>query len=202
MKKARKKIKRMIANNDFPSEELLEAEIRRQKYKLNFSYALRNTIFTLISVSAAAVLVAVLILPVLRIYKTSMTPTLYEGDYVVSIKGGDLKTGDICAFYDHNSILVKRVIAVAGDWVNIDENGKVTVNDVVLDEPYVSELAKGECDILFPHQVGEERVFVLGDHRSVSIDSRSKTIGDVPLERLVGKIVFRIWPLNSFGFIQ
>lgn len=202
MKKASKKIKRMIAKGDFPSEELLEAEIKRQKYKLSFSYALRSTIFTLITASAAAVLVAVLVLPVLQIRGTSMTPTLNAGEYVVSVKGGNLQTGDICAFYEQDRILVKRVIAVAGDWVNIDENGKVWVNDSMLDEPYVSELAKGECDVLFPHQVEEERVFVLGDHRSNAYDSRIKEIGDVPLEKFAGKIVFRVWPLSSFGFIE
>lgn len=128
-----------------------------------------------------------------------MTPSLGEGDIVLSVKGGSFKTGDVVAFYYNNKILVKRVIARSGDWVDIDDDGNVTVNGIMLDEPYVSEKALGECDIKLPYQVPESRVFVMGDHRSTSVDSRNSAIGCVSEEQIVGKIVFRVWPLKSFG---
>lgn len=163
---------------------------------------MRSTIYVLITVAAIAVLVAVLLLPVLQIFGTSMTPTLAEGNFVVSVKGSELKTGDVCAFYYNNKILVKRVIANAGDWVDIDEDGTVYINNQKIEEPYVSEPSIGECDIQLPYQVPESRVFVMGDHRSVSIDSRSTSIGCVAEEQLVGKIVFCIWPMSNFGFVR
>ena len=180
----------------------LQSELAHEKYKRNFAYSLRSTIYVLITVAAIAVLVAVLLLPVLQIFGTSMTPTLAEGNFVVSVKGSELKTGDVCAFYYNNKILVKRVIANAGDWVDIDEDGTVYINNQKLDEPYVSEPSIGECDIQLPYQVPESRIFVMGDHRSVSIDSRSTSIGCVAEEQLVGKIVFCVWPISNFGIVR
>ncbi|MBQ6663656.1 MAG: signal peptidase I [Firmicutes bacterium] len=182
--------------------EELEAELERERYKRKFRSALRGTIYTLVTVAACAILVAVLLLPVLKIYGTSMAPSLAEGDFVVSVKGNDFKTGDVCAFYYNNKILVKRVIAHAGDWVDIDLDGTVYVNNMKLDEPYVDELAFGECNIELPYQVPESRIFVMGDHRSVSIDSRNTAIGCVAEEQIVGKIVFRVWPLKDFGEVK
>lgn len=182
--------------------EELEAELERERYKRRFRSALRGTIYTLVTVAACAILVAVLLLPVLKIYGTSMAPSLAEGDFVVSVKGNDFKTGDVCAFYYNNKILVKRVIAHAGDWVDIDLDGTVYVNNMKLDEPYVDELAFGECNIELPYQVPESRIFVMGDHRSVSIDSRNTAIGCVAEEQIVGKIVFRVWPLKDFGEVK
>lgn len=180
-----------------------EAELGRLKYRRRFLQTMYSTIGMLITVSAAAILVAVLLLPVLRIYGTSMTPTLTEGDYVVSVKGTEFETGDICCFYYNNKILVKRVIAKAGEWVDIDQDGTVYVNGKKIDEPYVTDLALGECDIELPYQVPEKRIFVMGDHRSVSVDSRSTAIGCVAEEQLVGKVVYRVWPFgNSFGKIR
>lgn len=184
---------------DMPTLEQLRAESAREKHKKRFSRAVRNTIFTLITVSAAAVLIAVLLLPVLRIYGTSMSPTLSEGDIVVSVKSSNFETGEIVAFYYNNKILVKRVIAHAGDWVNVDKDGTVFVNEKKLDEPYVSDLAFGDCDIELPYQVPESRLFVMGDHRSVSVDSRNTSVGCVAEEQIVGKIIFRVWPLTGFG---
>ena len=182
--------------------EELEAELERERYKRRFRSALRGTIYTLVTVAACAILVAVLLLPVLKIYGTSMAPSLAEGDFVVSVKGNDFKTGDVCAFYYNNKILVKRVIAHAGDWVDIDLDGTVYVNNMKLDEPYVDELSFGECNIELPYQVPESRIFVMGDHRSVSIDSRNTAIGCVAEEQIVGKIVFRVWPLKDFGEVK
>lgn len=186
---------------DFSMEEL-EAELKREKQKISFAIAIRNIIYTLITVAAVAVLIAVLIMPVLQIYGTSMTPTLAEGNIVVSLKGQDFKTGDVIAFYYNNKILVKRVIANSGDWVDISKDGTVYVNNEAIDEPYITEKALGECDIKLPYQVPESRVFVMGDHRSISVDSRNKAIGCVSDEQVVGKIVFRVWPLSGLGAVK
>ncbi len=190
-----------MTERDFPSIQQLESEIDRNQYRQKFRRAMRSTIYSLITIAAAAVLVAVLLLPVLQIYGSSMAPTLAEGDIVVSIKGSDFSTGDVLAFYFNNRILVKRVIANPGDWVDISEDGLVTVNGVLLDEPYVTEPAFGECDLTLPYQVPEGRIFVMGDHRSTSVDSRSTTIGCVAEEQIVGKIIFRVWPLEDFGSV-
>ena len=190
------------AITDMPTAEQVEQELNRVKDQKRFSRAVRNTIYGLITVAAIAVLVAVLLLPVLRIYGTSMTPTLEEGDIVLSVKGSRFDTGDVVAFYYNNKILVKRVIAHSGDWVDIDDDGNVMVNGKLIDEPYVSEKALGDCDIALPYQVPESRVFVMGDHRSTSVDSRNRAIGCVSEEQIVGKIVFRVWPLKGLGGIN
>ncbi len=194
--------KKRRRDGDEPTGEQLIAAHSKIRYRRNFLRVLKNTIFTLITVSAVAVLVAVLLLPVLRIYGTSMSPTLDESNLVLSIKGSSFDTGDVIAFYYNNKILVKRVIAQSGDWVDIDKDGSVSVNGEQLDEPYVSEKSFGECDIELPYQVPEGRVFVMGDHRGVSIDSRNSTIGCVAEEQIVGKIVYCVWPLDSFGPIN
>ena len=182
-----------------PTSEEIRKELHNEVNRQNFRKALKSTIYSLITVSAVAVLIAVLFLPVLRIYGTSMTPTMVEGDYVVSIKGAEFKTGDVIAFYYNNKILVKRIIACSGEWVDIDDDGNVYVNNQPLYEPYVTEKAFGDCNIALPYQVPESRVFVMGDHRSVSVDSRNTAVGCVSEEQIVGKIVFRVWPFSSFG---
>ena len=188
-------------SNDVTLEQL-EAELQRENYRQSFSFSLRNTVFALITVAAAAVLVAVLIMPVLQIYGGSMTPTLSEGDIVLSVKGGELKTGDIIAFYYNNNVLIKRVIARPGDWVDIAPDGTVYVNETALDEPYIDRKALGETNIALPYQVPESRVFVMGDHRAASIDSRNTAVGCVASEQVVGKVVFRVWPLSGFGLVR
>lgn len=185
--------------SEIPTIEQLEAELQRERYNKRYGRVLRSTIYTLITVAAVAVLVATLWLPVLQIYGSSMAPTLVDGNIVVSLKAGDLKTGDIVAFYYNNKILVKRVIAGPGDWVDIKEDGTVYVNNEELDEPYLTEKAFGDCNIELPYQVPDSRIFVMGDHRSVSVDSRNTAVGCVADEQIVGKLVFRIWPLDSFG---
>lgn len=181
------------------SVEQLETELARVKYKQRYNVVLRSTIYSLITVAAIAVLVATLWMPVLQIYGNSMTPTLQDGEIVISLKASDMEPGDIIAFYYNNKILVKRVIAKPGDWVNILEDGTVYVNDTELVEPYLSEKAFGEADLEFPYQVPDEKVFVMGDHRATSVDSRHSVVGCVATEQIVGKIAFRVWPLGRFG---
>ena len=187
---------------ELPSLEQLTAELERVQYKRRYKRVLRSTVFTLVVVAAAAVLVATIWLPVLQIYGAYMTPTLEEGDVVISIKGADFAPGDLVAFYMGNKILVKRCIAGPGQWVNLDAEGNVFVDGKLLDEPYLTEKALGECDLEFPYQVPENRYFCLGDHRSTSVDSRSSAVGCVSDEQIVGKIVFRIWPLPDFGTLR
>lgn len=194
----RKKQKKLV----IPSVSELEAELQRERYRSKFRSTMRSTIYALITVAAVAVLVATLLLPVLQIYGSSMTPTLEDGDIVLSLKEADFERQDVIAFYYNNKILVKRVIARSGEWVNIDEEGNVTVNGEPLEEPYVMERSLGECDIQLPYQVPEGRLFVLGDHRSVSVDSRSTAVGCVAEEQIVGKLIFRIWPFRAFGEID
>lgn len=185
-----------------PELKDLESELKRERYRTRYLSVVRSTIFTLITVAAVAILVATLWMPVLQIYGTSMAPTLTDGDIVVSRKTTNLQPGDVVAFYYNNRILVKRFIAGPGDWVDIDENGVVYVNGVMLEEKYVSEKAPGDINIELPYQVPESRIFVLGDHRSVSIDSRNSAVGCVADEQIVGQLVFKVWPMSGFGFVK
>lgn len=196
------KAKNKNLETGYPTAEQLSAELNRVRYRTRYRTTLRSTVYTLITVSAISVLVAVLLLPVLQIYGTSMTPTLGDGNIVLSLKGSEFESGDVIAFYYNNKILVKRVIATAGEWVDITEDGTVYVNNIELDEPYISEKSLGECDLEFPYQVPESRLFVLGDHRNVSIDSRSTVVGCVAEEQIVGKIIFKLWPVSEIGKIH
>lgn len=184
---------------EFPDVEALEAELNREKYRKRYRRVLRSTIYTLITVAAAAVLVATLLLPVLQITGTSMTPNLIEGDIVVSMTSSGYQPGDVIAFYYDNKVLVKRVIATPGQWVDIDEDGNVYLDGELLDEPYVTEKAFGQCNIELPYQVPESRFFVMGDHRGVSLDSRNTAVGCVSEEQIVGRLIFRVWPWESIG---
>ena len=190
------KNKRVIETPDIAD---LEAELIREKHKRRYGRTLRSTIYTLIVVSAAAVLVAVLFMPVLRIYGSSMTPTLNEGEIVISVKEAEIKPGDVVGLYYGSKLLIKRCIATEHQWVNIDDEGDVFVEGEPLYEPYISEKAFGECNIDLPYQVPDKSIFVMGDHRATSIDSRNTSVGCIDTEDIVGKIVFRVWPLSEFG---
>lgn len=187
---------------DYPSVEQLAAELKRVKYRSRYRAVLRSTLYMLIVVAAVAVLVATIWMPVLQIYGASMTPTLSEGDIVVSIKGSDFQPGDLVAFYLGNKILVKRCIAGPGQWVDIDEDGNVYVDGKLLEEPYLTEKSLGGSNIELPYQVPDNRYFCMGDHRSTSVDSRHKEVGCVSEEQIVGKIVFRVFPFGGFGKLK
>ena len=185
-----------------PTTEQLEGELKRVRYKSRYRSVLRSTIYSLITVAAIAVLIATLWFPVLRVYGNSMTPTLQNGEIIFTVKMSEFEPGDIISFYYNNKILIKRVIARSGEWVNMDADGNVYVNETLLDEPYLDEKAFGDCNIELPYQVPEGRVFVMGDQRSTSVDSRNSAVGCVAQEQIVGKILFRVWPLEKFGWVK
>ena len=185
-----------------PTTEELQQAYDKVSYRDRLRSSIISTTNILIVVAALAILVAMLFLPVLRIYGQSMSSTLQSGELVVSVKNSGFKTGDVIAFYYNNNILVKRVIATSGQWVDIDLQGNVYVDQKQINEPYLEEKSFGEPNIDFPYQVPDERVFVLGDNRKVSVDSRHYAVGCVTSEQIVGKIVFRVWPLNRLGPIH
>lgn len=185
-----------------PTIDEITVERRRIRHQRAYYKALRSTVGILIVVAALAVLIASLFLPVMQISGDSMVPTLNNGEIVVLVKTEKFETGELCSFSWNNRTLIKRIIAGPGDWVEIEDDGTVHVNEVVLEEPYVSEKSLGECDITFPYQVPDSHYFVLGDHRATSIDSRSTVIGTVEKEQIIGKVVIRVWPLRSAGLIK
>jgi len=188
-------------SNSLPSAWQVQAELKRERTRRRFRKIIKNTISTLILIAAIAVLITTLVLPVLQIAGTSMEPTLNNGDIVVLLKTAKLGYGDLCGFSYSNKILIKRVIAMPGDTVVIDREGIVYVNGELLDEPYITDRGLGECDIEFPYTVPENCYFLMGDHRSTSIDSRSTVIGCIPMEQIVGKLFLKVWPLNSLSLL-
>ena len=189
-------------NEDLPTADQLEIELKREINKRRFRRILRTTIGTLVVIAAAAVLVAMIWLPVFRIYGNSMNSTLEEGQIVVAMKGNQFKNGDVIAFYYGNKLMVKRVIAGPGQKVDIDDNGNVFVDDQPLSEPYVVHKSLGDCNIFLPYEVPENRYFLMGDNRESSLDSRSTSVGCISDEQIVGKVAFRVWPLNKFGAVK
>ena len=183
-----------------PTREQVEKERKLYRWKKAYINALTGTIRVLTMVAAVAALIATLVLPVLQIEGTSMEPTLKNGDIVLLTKTTEFGRGDICGFAWNNKILIKRVIGVPGDWIEIDTDGTVYLNGEKLDEPYAEQIAFGECDLEFPFQVPQEQYFVLGDMRESSIDSRNTLVGCVENEQIIGKIFFRIWPLKDIRF--
>lgn len=187
---------------DIPTTKELEQELYKENYKFRYKNLLKSTIYVLVVVIALSILCTTLLFPVLRIYGNSMNPTLVSDDIVLCIKKKDFNKGDVIAFYYNNRILIKRIIATSSDWVDIDEKGNVFVNDKLLEESYIKDKDKGNSDINFPYQVPIETYFLLGDNREVSIDSRNSLIGTVKEEDIVGKVLFRVWPINKLGMIK
>ncbi len=184
-----------------PTVEELDQELKRRKHIKSCWSALWSTIWILVVAAAATVLFATYFVSVLRIDGGSMNPTLEEGQYVVAVRSKKFKTGDVVAFYYNNQILLKRVIATSGEWVDIKEDGSVYVDEELLEEPYLEEKEYGDSDLSYPYQVPESRLFVMGDHRSSAADSRLSMIGTITSDQIVGKVIFRVWPLTDLGTI-
>lgn len=187
---------------EIPSLELLESALKREEIRKTRRRILRNIAFALLVAAAMAVLVVVLLLPVLQVNGSSMQETLQNEDIVVAVNSPVYHAGDVVAFYYNNSILIKRVIADAGDWVDIDREGNVYVNDRLLDEPYIHGKSLGRCNIELPYRVPDGKCFVMGDHRAVSVDSRNTAVGCVDNDKIMGRVLFRIWPLSGLGRIK
>lgn len=185
-----------------PTTSDLKSLLKKENERLAYGSTLRSTIYILIIVAAFAILISTLVLPMFRIYGSSMTPTLHEGDIVAAVRSTEFKHGDLIAFYYNNKLLVKRVIAMPGEWVDIDQQGYVYVNNVRLVEPYVDDFSYDDCTIELPYQVPENRIFVMGDHRSSSIDSRVQEIGCISEDLIAGKLIVRIWPLGQISLYQ
>ena len=196
MKHTRKGIKSL------PTKKQVETERKRYRRQKAYNKALSGTVYVLTIVAAVAVLIATLVLPVLQIEGTSMSPTLANGDIVLLTKTTSFDRGELCGFSWNNKLLIKRVIGLPGDWIEIDTDGTVYLNGEQLDEPYAEQLAVGECDLEFPFQVPQEQYFVLGDMRESSIDSRNTLIGCVEKDQIVGKVFFRIWPFKTIRFFE
>lgn len=199
MSEARAETRKRIA---VPTVEQLEAELSRVRQSGRRRSSVNSTLYSLLIVAAVAVILTILIVPVLSIQGVSMEETLFDGDVVLALNNHRYKPGDVIGFYYNNEVLIKRVIAVETDWVDIDRDGTVYVNNVRLDEPYISEKAFGECNINLPYQVPEGCCFVLGDHRATSIDSRNRSVGCIPDDKVVGRLLLRIWPLDQFGRVE
>lgn len=195
------KHKQIPPTEDAPELEPLKRELKRERNKRRFRRLLRSTVNALIVVAAIAALIATMVLPVLQIAGTSMEPSLNDGDIVLLVKTDKMQTGDLCAFYYSNKILIKRVIATPGDYIWIESDGTVFLNGEELDEPYITEKALGECDVEFPYQVPENHYFMMGDHRQTSVDSRSSVIGCIASDQILGKIVCKFWPLSEFAWM-
>lgn len=195
---ARNSENKKVWGDERPSTGELKSELKRVRYNERYGSTVRSTIYILITVAAASILIATLVFPVFRIFGSSMTPTLEEGNIVASLRTTNFGHGDLVAFYYNNRLLVKRVIATGGEWVDIDEDGNVYVNNQLLDEPYLMDKSLDQCNITLPYQVPDGRIFVMGDHRSTSVDSRMKEIGCISDDLIAGKLIFRIWPLGHF----
>ena len=182
-----------------PESRVIESIIEQGKTKNRFRSVVRSTIGTLLVVAAIAALIAMFVLPIMQIHGNSMTPTINEGEIVIAVKNHKFAKGDVVGLYIGNKLLVKRVIGAAGDWIDIKGDGTVFVNGEMIDEPYITEKALGDCNIDLPYQVPDGRYFVMGDHRATSADSRNTSIGCIADEQIVGRIIFRIWPFSVFG---
>lgn len=193
---------KIYVSEEHLTSEQVRKELHRERYKRRYGSVVRSTIYMLVVVAACAVLVTTILMPVLQIYGSSMTPTLNEGEIVISLKGSEYERGDIVGFYYGNKLLIKRCIGRPGEWIDIDKEGNVYIDNEKFEEPYLTEKALGDCDLELPYQVPDGKWFLMGDHRATSVDSRSSVVGSVSDEQMVGRIVFKIWPLSEFGPIE
>ena len=173
--------------------EQVAAEHEKLERRAKFQRILKSTVSTLLVVAAAAVLISMLFLPVIQVSGDSMKPTLNNEDIILLVKTKNFSTGELCCVSWQNKLLLKRVIGLPGDSINIDEKGNVYLNGELLDEPYVTNKALGECDIDLPYTVPEGKLFIMGDQRETSIDSRSTAVGCVDYDQMVGRYLLRIW---------
>jgi len=188
-----------MAKRHLPATADIEKELQRIRYKEAYSRTLKSTFFALISLAAVLVLLFTLVLPVYRVHGTLMDPTLADGQLVATLPHTDIRPGDIIAFYYNNKVLIKRVIALEGDTVNIDAKGNVSINERPLQEPYIAEKSVGECNITLPYVVPTGKVFVMGDHRALSVDSRHTEVGCITREQIIGTVICRVWPLSDLA---
>lgn len=196
-----KKEKKKITLEDINIEDI-EKEIHRENYKHSFENLLRSSVYVLIIILAFSVIITSILMPVIEITDSSMNPLLNDNDIVLTFKTNKLKRGDIIAFYHGNKILVKRVIGVSGDWVNIEQDGLVYINGEKIEENYVKEFIKGDASDEYPIQVGEKSVFVLSDERDVLTDSRNEEIGQIKYADIIGKVIIKIWPIKQLKIIK
>ena len=185
----------------FPVRQI-EGELKRLRRKQNSRRIFRQTVFSLLVVAAVAVLAAMLFFPIFRVTGSSMEPTLHPKEIVVCLKSSRFQSGDLVAFYYNNKVLLKRVIGTAGDTIEIDDSGNVFVNGSQLDEPYITKKSLGQCDIDFPYQVPDNRIFVMGDNRETSVDSRTTAVGCIADEYVIGKVFLRVWPLERLDTLD
>ena len=185
-----------------PSMEMLEREIARQDRMESHKKLLRGALTAVLCAAAAIIIVTNLWIAVLQVDGSSMNPLLSISEVVVAIRADNPERGDVAAFSSDNKVYIKRVIATGGDTVEIGEDGLVSVNGEALYEPYVASPDIGDCDMEFPFQVPPGSFFVLGDNRPVSLDSRSQRLGPVGRDQIIGKVVFRVWPLPQIGGIS
>lgn len=177
----------------------LQVELELENRKWEARKALRSIVFVLLVVTAAAVVVAVLMFPILQVKRSSMGNTLQNGDVIVTMNTSNYQAGDVIAFYYNNTLMIKRIVAVSGDTVRINKKGDVSVNGKTLTEPYVTEKVRGDCTVEFPYEVPEGKFFVLNDQRDSAIDSRNATLGCVGGDQIVGKVLVRVWPFEAIG---
>ena len=180
-------------SSELPPVEQVAAERAKLDNKAKFRRILKSTVSALLVVAATAVLISMLFLPVIQVSGDSMQPTLNSGDVILLVKTKRFSTGELCCVSWQNKLLLKRVIGLPGDNINIDEKGNVFLNGELLDEPYVTDKSLGECDIDLPYTVPEGKLFVMGDQRETSVDSRSSAVGCIDYDQMVGRYLFRIW---------
>lgn len=177
-----------------PSIESLRAELAREEARCNRRRVLWNMAAALVIAAAVAGLVLTRVYALIEVDGNSMEPTLSDGEILFLRRTKEVSAGDIAGFYHEGKILLKRVIGMPGDEIEIDGDGNVSVNGQPLEEPYLREKSLEKCQLNFPVKVPEGTFFVLGDNRAVSVDSRDLSVGYVRKDQVVGRAVIKAWP--------